>query len=718
VARAFYVRTYGDGGDYRFSRDFATGPVNGGDDVLQIMGPPSGNTQTVATELGSSSIGTFTVPLLDRDGEVMRYLGNPARLLAVGIGPADDVIYATGPVDGYPARTTLIIGAERIRATTDPDRARFIYCQRGVDGTSAAEHMAGARIDNGEQLRAGQRLQLYAGYDDVPFVDFLRIAKMEITGISLAPDGVTFLMAIADIQRSMRRSLFTTRTSENQLTMAENPITLALRLMLSSGTAAEIGGTCQVVEDNVVVGTSDFTLFNPGDYVLIDIETATEQLAQISRIVDPSRFVSSLPLTPTDAGKRFRRAGSNGKYDVLRRSDALQLPPALVDIEGLEALRAQEFPDDRFHFKLNTAEADGKSFIEREIWQPNNCYPFITQDGKYSARRYKPAPESVDASLTEDDIITWAWDGGERQIANEIQWLYDFNLDAAPDNFSTRQRYTSSPEVGSIQAFGLRPPIRISSRGLRTEDGAQPVIDERSFQLLQRFSAPPPILRVAVLYSRHVLDIGDTVAVTHSLVPNRKTGKRGLVNEVFEVRDMSPVFGATGRVALTLLHTGAQEVIPTPASDGPENAIVDLLIFGASFFNQASVALGTNVETETGSVTVTALRAGDQLHITARQYISSAGAGTTPTDVTSRIRIGSTLGELADGIMPQSFVAATTAEGKGGGITLFARRGIVKHDVTFVAETAGPITVIMSGHCPSAGANARDRSMTVTVRSR
>ncbi len=715
VARAFSVKAYGDGADFPFSRDFASGPVNGGDDILQVLGTPSGNTQTVQTELGTSSIGTFTLPLLDVDGEIMRYLSNPARLLAAEAGPDDDVLTATGPIDGYPGKTTLLIDDERIRCITEPTTGRFIWCQRGTDGTSRARHLAGAVIHNGEQLRAGQRIQLYAGYADVPFVHFLKFAKMEIVATALAPDGVTFVLTVADVQRSLRKAIFTAVKSDAQLIMSTNPITIALRLMLSSGTAVDISGTCQVLAGNIVKGTSDFTLFQVGDYVLIDIESATEQLAQIGQILDATSFISSLPLTPTAAGKRFRKAGSNGKYDVLRRSDSLAMPPVLVDVAGLEALREQHFPDDHFHFRLNGPENDGKTFLEREIWRPNNCYPFITQDGKYSAKRYTAAPADVVKTLTEDDIVTWAWDGGERQILNEVDFFYDWNTSAIPNAYATRQRYTSAPHVGSIQAFGLRPPLRLELKGVRTAAAAQQILDERAFQLLQRFSAPPPILRVTVLYTHHTLDIGDTVRVTHSLIPNRKTGSRGLADEIFEVRDITPMFGATGRIGITLLHTGAQEIIPTPTSDGAQLAPMDLLVFRASFFNAASVTLTPgNTEIETGSVTVTTQRSGDTLHIQARQYVTSAAQATTPADVFSRLRVGSVAGTLLDGVSPESFLATTATKTTAD---QYARRGQVKHEVLYTPATVGPITIVLSGMSATANGTARDRSMTITVRS-
>lgn len=719
VGRPFYVKTYSDGADFPFSRDFATGPVNGGGDVLQTMGPPTGNTQTVQTELGQSSIGTFTVPILDDGGEVTRYLGNPAIPLLIDLGYADDVIYAQGPLDGYPTKGTLILEAERIRyAAIDLAAGRFIGCRRGVDGTSAMPHMAGIPLGNGEQLRAGQRMQLYAGYADVPFVNFMAIAKMEIASIALAQDGLTFLFALADIQRSMRKAVFTTWSSDNQLNMAENPITIALRMLLSSGTAVDIGGTCRIFANNLVVGTSDFTIFNIGDYVLIGLGTDSEQLARVGQIVDATTFLSSLPLTPTPpppaAGQLFRKAGQNGKYDVLRASDAVGIPPAMVDVAGLEALRDSQFPNDRFHFRLNVAESDGKAFIESQIWQPNNLYPFITQDGKYSAKRYAPPPASTPLALGEDDIATWSWQGGERAILNEVDFLYDWNTAAAPNDYGTRQRYTTVATQGSINAFGLRPPLKITARGIRTSVGAQAMLDNRAAQLLQRFSVPPPILAVTVRYSNHVLDIGDFVAVTHRFVPNRKTGKRGLVNEIFEVRDVTPLYGATGKVGMTLLHVGAQDTIPTPTGLGPINALLDLLIFRAAFFNAASIALETNIEDQTGAVTVTTQRSGDTLHIQARQYVTSPSVATTPADVISRIRVGSVGGTLVDGIMPEPFLTGTASAKT---TDQYARRGIVKHEVLYTPPTIGPITIIMSALCPIAGGSARDRSMTVTVRS-
>ncbi len=715
VAQPYHVVRSGRPAEWPFSRGFASGAVAAATrDYLDILGRPSGNTQTVVPEEGQSSIGTFTLPLQDQDGEVLRYLSNPRALLKDALSGvlADRPSYieATTSIGGYPAIGTLQIGAERVRYRRRHDASnRFMDLEWAVDATAPTGHIPGDQIQNGEQIRAGQRIQLLAGYRDIDERSFLRFAKMEITGVTLSNDGVSYLVTLADIQKFIQRLVFPA-TQDAPIIIEGHPIDIALRMLLSTGTATISTGTVQLLRPNIVqgVGTDFRNLARAGDVLVVAPFTSDERVLTVTFVESGTRlYVQETIAADSAAGLDYRRAGEAGTYDLFAGSWSVAMPSPFVDIAGLEALR-EATPTARMRFRLNGPE-DAKTFFETELLKPMNCYPVITQDGAYSARVYEGRAGTPAATLDEDQIIGWSWQGGEERIINQVEVQYDWNETTAPNMFGLRQRYTAN---GSVEKYGLRQPFKMAAKGLRSDLGVQTQLDRWAFELFQRYSDSAPRLQLIVRYGNHVIDIGETVAVTHPRIPNRATGMRGLIAEPFQVRDVRPMFGAEGKVVMTLIQVSVLEAVDQPVGEPVELARTNLVIQRATYFNAASLALSTDLEDVTGFVTVTATSPTDTLHISARQYLTSATHDGAPTDVIGRIRVGSTEGLLLDGIMPASFLATTATKTT---VDRYARRGFVKHELTYKPNAIGAITIVMSAYCLLTGAAARDRSLVVAV---
>lgn len=120
LVRFFHVKTYGDGTDYRFSRDFVSGAIVNPSTapwgaIMQI----GGNTQVIEPEMGRSSIGSFTVQVLDVVGEFLKYLSSPALTLNGAHNSAVTTINVNQDPSGYPAFGTIEITTatviERVR---------------------------------------------------------------------------------------------------------------------------------------------------------------------------------------------------------------------------------------------------------------------------------------------------------------------------------------------------------------------------------------------------------------------------------------------------------------------------------------------------------------------------------------------------------------------------------------------------------------------------
>lgn len=254
---------------------------------------------------------------------------------------------------------------------------------------------------------------------------------------------------------------------------------------------------------------------------------------------------------------------TNGAYDVLPAENGLAIPQGLIDVAGIEALRDASYAGQVYSFSI-TGEAQGKEALEQEIWKTTNTYPFVTQEGKFSVRRYAGLTGTATVTLDESSIIGFEWSLGDGRIINVVAFEYDWNEPRARGQYGTRQSYA---HLASIKKYGKRPTLPVQSQGIKTVNGGQAIADDRAREVTRRYAAPPPVLTLLVFFRHHVIDIGDKVAVTHSQIPNILTGLRGLTASLFEVLDASPDF-VTGRVQLMLLWIGGLTDPGPPSSLG------------------------------------------------------------------------------------------------------------------------------------------------------
>lgn len=246
-----HVKSQGAGVDYGFSRHFATGVVASPSVTkLPYMNRVSGNTQTVEPELGRSSIGNLKLEFLDvkadgTNGEMLKYIASGTAVLNGALTAGATTVPITGSTDGYPSVGTIEITTsavtERIRYT-GKTASSFTSCTRGVDGTTGAAHNNADPVLNGEQIRAGQRVVLYAGYGPLAEADYMSFSKMEVVEVLLLADGVSFCIECADILRTTRRTIFLTASETAPVVLTGNPLTLLLQVLISTGAGTNWSG--------------------------------------------------------------------------------------------------------------------------------------------------------------------------------------------------------------------------------------------------------------------------------------------------------------------------------------------------------------------------------------------------------------------------------------------------------------------------------------------
>ncbi len=283
--RAYHVPAHDSVQEWPFTRDFASGPVVAAvTDKLVCVRRVTGNPQRVDPIAGTSDIGLLTAELVNIGGEITRYLADPALPLAgtipaptpmretLGLGETLAIDPSTGPTTvltrmeeavalseflvsqpgapivvlgdgrGYPSRGTLTIDAEDLGYTArtfDGSVTTFTGITRGTRGTVPAEHAPGVLVRNGEQLRRGQRLTLFLGYapmDEDEYGPSVGYVKMAIEAIDSPNAGQTWTLRATDIQRFVKRTIFTAATPEAPAVLGPaHPLDLALQVLTSTG---------------------------------------------------------------------------------------------------------------------------------------------------------------------------------------------------------------------------------------------------------------------------------------------------------------------------------------------------------------------------------------------------------------------------------------------------------------------------------------------------
>ncbi|MDZ4375757.1 MAG: hypothetical protein U1C74_30615, partial [Phenylobacterium sp.] len=174
--------------------------------------------------------------LVDVNGDVTRYVSAAELTLATALsagGGETEVVFNETP-DGLPSKGTLEIESERIRYTARDDvNKKVTGATRAVDGTSLAAHGTGTLVRNGEQLRPGNRLQLFEGADVTAESGYNSYSVMDIIARSKPGPEPLYVIEAQDVQRFTRRTVFIAATPSAPVTRSGNPMTLLKNFYLT-----------------------------------------------------------------------------------------------------------------------------------------------------------------------------------------------------------------------------------------------------------------------------------------------------------------------------------------------------------------------------------------------------------------------------------------------------------------------------------------------------
>lgn len=237
---------------------------------------------------------------------------------------------------------------------------------------------------------------------------------------------------------------------------------------------------------------------------------------------------------------------------------ALGRDPECLDLAGLAALDSAAeglHKAARPYRFLLTEATEAKHFLETEIYRTAGLYPVVTHTGRLSLRAPRPpaaGPASVFHFTADNLTVLPAVDRAE--IVNEIVFEFDFD----GDECRTKLVYVDG---GSISTYGRARQLRIESKGLRTELGAQWFCHETARRMFRRFAGVAELKGGATVVNAEAfllslpVWVGDYVLVSHPLMPDLSTGALGVEERLYEVIDREPDY-ARGLMRYKLLDTG------------------------------------------------------------------------------------------------------------------------------------------------------------------
>lgn len=88
--------------------------------------------------------------------------------------------------------------------------------------------------DNAD-IRPGQRVQIFAGYAELPESEYISLAKLEVRSVDVDEELVTYTIVAEDMQHILMANVFRSATRENPVVLEGHPIDIALQVLMSTG---------------------------------------------------------------------------------------------------------------------------------------------------------------------------------------------------------------------------------------------------------------------------------------------------------------------------------------------------------------------------------------------------------------------------------------------------------------------------------------------------
>jgi len=347
----------------------------------------------------------------------------------------------------------------------------------------------------------GRLVTLKVGYPGMASSDFVTVATQQIESIEALQDSTGYILQCRDLKRTVKTKVFTCG-DDGQPTARDHPRSL---------------------------------LANPMDVALI--------------IFQNELGLGQIPHLPESSWKLYDPKA----WDAVTNPTLIEPNPCL-DVEKFLFYRDGIFSGCLLDFQFDQP-VEAKQFLEYEIFRALGGYLIVLPDGRLSPRFFVPPYSFRDLFAFNENNLT-VLPGIERQpIINQVT----FRMDYDGSGFQRELLFLCAP---SLQQYGLAGQHIIESKGLKLARGGASLAALTATRIFRRYagldpvsSAPnggAPTLSVTSHFLTLTVEVGDYVLVSHPLLPNFQTGRRGIYNRLFEVIEKQPDF-AQGTMAFRLL---------------------------------------------------------------------------------------------------------------------------------------------------------------------
>jgi hypothetical protein len=385
---------------------------------------------------------------------------------------------------------------------------------RQLDGQSSIGALELETTDSGGYMTAlvsngkleGRKLTLRVGYPGMYSSDFVTVATQEVESIQGLPDLTGYRLQCRDLTRTAKTKIFL-RGDDGAAVSKGHPRTL---------------------------------LANPMDVLLMVFQNElgmgqSLSLPQTSwRIYDPAQ------------------------WDAAATSNATLIRPnPSVDVETILAYRNDIFAGCLLDFDFQQS-VEAKQFLEYEILKALGGYLIVLADGRLSPRFMVPPYSFLNLfAFTERNITVLP--GITRQpIINQVTYRLDYD----GSNFQQELLFLDAP---SLEQYGLAGQDTIESKGLRSARGGVALAGLTATRIFRRYNGVNPVngspqggaptSAVTSQYMTLTVEAGDFAYLSHPLMPNFETGRRGVFNQIVEVINKQPNY-SDGKMTYQLLDSG------------------------------------------------------------------------------------------------------------------------------------------------------------------
>jgi len=366
----------------------------------------------------------------------------------------------------------------------------------------------------------GRKATLKVGYPGMSSADFVTLATQEIESIAALPDLTGYVLECRDLKRSAKTKIFT-RADDGSATSNDHPRTLVA---------------------------------NPMDVALI--------------VFQNELGLGQVPSLPESSWKLYDPA----QWDPANTTNPTLIQPnPALDVEQFLFYRNGIFSGYLFEFTF-PQPIEAKQFLEFELFRTLGGYLLVLPDGRLSARFFLP-PYSLANVFSFNERNLTVLPGVERHpIINQVTYRMDYD----GSKFRTDLLFLDAP---SLQQYGLAGQHTIESKGLKLARGGASLAGLTATRIFRRYGGMDPVggapnggavtLAVTSHFMTLTVEVGDYVFLSHPLLPNFATGRRGVANRICEVIEKQPDY-AEGTMTYRLLDVGwvVSKRLPRIAPDG------------------------------------------------------------------------------------------------------------------------------------------------------